>query len=141
MQNGRNCYVIDSMFEHGLLDSVKSMLPAIDTTKMPAGNRLIIDNEIVRATCMETISNSGASGTRMEIRGIVHNAAISDDLFLPPNGLQLELPKSVVEYTSVLGKLIRARSDARVRQVRGDIEQKIERRLAEAGPQRNYRRK
>jgi hypothetical protein len=76
---------------------------------VPRETRTLIDERTFRLVEMRTVSQGGATISRSEYREIDHPSDLRDDLFLPPDGLELLRPDNTQEYLTIVRHLLSTR--------------------------------
>jgi hypothetical protein len=95
--DGEECYVIDEILPSGIIDTVLSTLPA--GGPIPKGTRSAISKKSGRL--METTQlwrNDDGPAVVTRYRDITPNAELSNELFLPPDDVELKTVGSLEEY-------------------------------------------
>jgi hypothetical protein len=133
LRQGADCFAIETTFPPKVTALLAKTLSDEARKKLPRGNRLYIDKDTYLLVEMETISQTGAVILKMAIKDVTQDADLADDLFLPPNGIDMETPKSMAEYVALVGSMLTAQRP-RIRPPAPSVQPPRLNRRARSGP-------
>ncbi len=105
-RNGKPCIEIETRVSPQSLAAFRSVFSADIFNAMSGLHRYVIEKDSRLMVEFEILSGSGLSVTTSEYKDIAPNATLSDELFLLPTGLDVQVPKSVVEYSAIMAELV-----------------------------------
>src|SRR6185436_5770279 len=94
-----------------ILQSLPKDLQVEAQKAVPREARTFINQKSFFIVETEVVSLAGSTISKMEYRGIERPSSLRDDLFLPPDGLELLKPQSLKDYTAILMSRIMPRPD------------------------------
>ena len=106
MRKGKECFIIESTFSEEAVALVSKSLSSEAKKMMPVKNRLLIDKESYLTAEVEAISQAGTTISKTEYTDVERRSDLPDDLFLVPDGMDIQKPKSIQEYVALLGQLV-----------------------------------
>lgn len=105
-RDGKDCYEIESTLTPDMLAALAKVLPPGSMDMVPAMYRYVIEKDTYLMVEQETISRNGSSLSKVEFRDIKPQPDLSDDFFQLPPGLEVNKPKSMAEYMTLLGDML-----------------------------------
>jgi hypothetical protein len=118
-KDGRNCFEITAVFPSDLLTAMRNTGTGATRgnteTNIPREKRTLIDKNTFVMVETRVVSQSGATIFASEYRNVQHPTDLRDDMFLPPDGIELWKPKNKQEYSNLVKELFDHRSEALAR--------------------------
>jgi hypothetical protein len=112
---GRECYEITKSFSPDALAAMSKSLPDSAKkqiwAKLPREEQTLIDKQTFVRIATRTVSQSGSTISESEYRDIEHSVDLPDDLFLPPDGIELLKPRSLEEYVGMITQMLQPRRE------------------------------
>lgn len=107
--DGRECYVISRPLPFdigaGLANSIPESARAQFQQKTTRETQTLIDMRSFELVEQRRVSNAGMMISQTQHRAIEHSVALPDDLFLPPDGIELLKPQNLQEYVGMLKEI------------------------------------
>jgi hypothetical protein len=104
-RGGKLCFEIETTYSPQVTALVGKTLSDKARKLLPKGNRFYIDKDTYVLVEMEVISQTGALIAKMEYKDITPHPDLPDELFLPPDGLEVRKPQSLKEYADLVAEL------------------------------------
>jgi hypothetical protein len=105
-EDGREFLEITTFYPPNIFTAIADGLPATmkkrSETIIPLETRTLIDRKTFQTVETRTVSQAGSTISLTEYRDIERPADLGDDLFLPPDGLELLKPQGTHEYVNML---------------------------------------
>jgi hypothetical protein len=109
-EDGRECFEVTRFHPPHLIAAVSNGLPeAVKKrieARIPMETRTLIDRKTFEMVETRTVSQTGSTISLSEYREIEQPVELSDDLFLPPDGLELLKPEGPQEYIRMLRDIL-----------------------------------
>lgn len=115
-RDGKECYEIETTLTADALATLAESLPPEAMRTMPAKRRCVIDKATYLMVERETISPDGSSISSVEYRDIKPQPDLSDDFFQLPAGFETKEPRTMEEYTALVGEMLRPETSAKALQ-------------------------
>ena len=101
-RNGVDCYVIESALPAKERDALSKVVPAGTAGLIPAMSRQVIDKRTWLVVETESLSSSGASLSKVELKDITAQPDLADDFFVVPANFEIKKPASMTEYLDLM---------------------------------------
>jgi hypothetical protein len=112
-ESGKECFEIETRINHGFQQAISHMFGA-DISLVPARQRFLIAKDTYELIATEQISASGDLISRSAFSKFVHAPDLADEMFLPPDGMEVQKPKSMEEYLGAIKLLFALPKDAAI---------------------------
>jgi hypothetical protein len=106
LDGGRECFEVTSTLAPSLSTAVQNSLPQVMKNRakaiIPREAVAVIDTKTFQLVETRAVSQAGSTISQSEFSEIEQSVDLSEDLFLPPDGIELLKPQSIHEYVRML---------------------------------------
>jgi hypothetical protein len=117
--DGRECFELTTVFPSEVLSAMRYIGTGAASrqaeTSLPREKRILIDKNTFVMIETRIVSQTGTTIFESIYQNVEHPADLRDDMFLPPDGIELWKPKNKQEYSNLVKELFDPRHEALVR--------------------------